>query len=264
MNRFLAASVTALCLVLCAFVLPSGGVLAGDKPALSAEIRRVVDDQGIEAAKKRFAEIYPSQKDAYVIDMQAMMILGQEYMNAGDMETGIAVMEMSAMLAQEMAAQMYSSNPQSAAIMEEVRKQEEAARAIEERERAEIQKQERLLEQKSQAQARGRARDDLQRFAGLYTDPENANCTLFVTVSCDGYLVTGPMWADVGPWWMRSAADTVFTYSDSYTSFSMEFETDQQGRAHTLRHELEGVGSPMSLSGSLPGEWSECVERPRR
>lgn len=127
-----------------------------------------------------------------------------------------------------------------------------------------VREEEQRQQQKSQLQSRGETRDDLARFSGLYTDPDDANRTLFVTVSCDGYLVTGPMWADVGPWWMRSAADKVFTYSDSFMSFSMEFETGPKGQAHTMRHELDGVGSPVEKTGPLPGDWEECVERPRR
>ena len=61
-----------------------------------------------------------------------------------------------------------------------------------------------------------------------YSDPDSnkTNRTVFVTVSFDGYLVTSPMWADVGAWWMRSAADKVFTYTDSWTNLSFEFVRD--------------------------------------
>lgn len=259
MKRIANAGLTTLCLLCTALVLP-GIAFAQDKPALAAEIRRIIDEQGIAAARQRFAEVYPSQKDAYSIDMQAMMMMGQDYIKAGDMQSGMAVMEMSSTLAQEMASQMYSSNPQSSAIMQEMAEQEKAARAIQAREQATIRDEEQRIEQKARDQARGKPRGDLQRFAGMYTDTNNANRTLFVTVSCDGYLVAGPMWADVGPWWMRSAADTVFTYSDSFTSFSMEFESD----GVTMRHDLDGIGSPVRRSGPLPSDWSECMERPLR
>ena len=111
---------------------------------------------------------------------------------------------------------------------------------------------------------RGKARTDLARFTGLYGDPADRDRlrTLFVTVSCDGYLVTGPMWADVGPWWMRSAADNVFTYADDWTNLSMEFTG--RGENTRLTHDVEGLSSPLQRLGPLPGDWPECQERPLR
>ena len=53
---------------------------------------------------------------------------------------------------------------------------------------------------------------DLERFTGLYSDPEesNENRKLWVMVSCDGQLVSGALWGDVAPWWMKSEGDNVF------------------------------------------------------
>ena len=142
-------------------------------------------------------------------------------------------------------------------IMAEMEKAEQAADA---QRQAGIEE-ERRTQEKLAAQSRGKSRDDLQRFAGLYGEPKRE---IFVTVSCDGYLVTGPMWADVGPWWMRSAADKVFTYADSWQSFSMEFEADGDGRIVRMKHEIEGAPSPMEHAGPLPDEWGDCLERPLR
>jgi len=72
------------------------------------------------------------------------------------------------------------------------------------------------------------------------------------------------MWADVGPWWMRSAADTVFTYSDSLMNFSMEFKADGSGNISSMAHEIEGIGSPVRRNGDLPADWGKCMEPPRR
>ena len=58
-----------------------------------------------------------------------MMMLGQEYMNAGDLQTGMAVMEMAAAFAQEMASQMYSANPATGNLMQQTAEQEQQARA---------------------------------------------------------------------------------------------------------------------------------------
>ena len=235
--------------------------IAEDKPSLSAEIGTVIEAEGIDAAKKRFADIYPAHKDDYEIDMQGMMAVSQGYMQAGDMEAGMAVMEMMSTVSQDMAsAAMNTHYPQMAEMQQQAVAAERAAAEQAARDRDE----EQSTQHRDEAQARGKARDDLDRFKGIYGDPGDRDRlrTLFVTVSCDGYLVTGPMWADVGPWWMRSAAETVFTYSDSFTNFSMEFTG--AGETTTLKHDLEGVHSPMRRLGPLPNEWSECMERPLR
>lgn len=248
------------CLLLAA-VLATASALGQEKSSLSREIGAVIEAEGIDAAKQRFAEIYPAHKDDYEVDIQGMMALGQGYMQAGDMESGMAVMEMMSVISQDMAsAAMSTYNPQMA---ERQQKAMEAERAAEEQAAREREEEQRTL-QRAEAQARGKARDDLDRFRGLYADPADKDRlrTLFVTVSCDGYLVTGPMWADVGPWWMRSAADTVFTYSDSFTSLSMEFAGSGEGT--TLKHDLEGVTSPLRWVSGLPDEWSDCQERPLR
>ncbi|MBT8054688.1 MAG: hypothetical protein HKN57_00865 [Xanthomonadales bacterium] len=262
MNRSI-ATLTGLSLLVCAALLLAFPVYAQDKPQLSEEIRKVIETQGVEAAKQRFAELYPSQKDAYTVDMQAMMQLGQEYMVAGDMDKGMQVMEMAALMAQDLAGQMYA-NPQSGEMMQRLTEQEMKAKAQQDHQEELAREEEQRQKERELEQSRGRSRDDLGRFVGLYTDPDNPQRTLFVTVSCDGFLVTGPMWADVGPWWMRSAAETVFTYSDSFMSFSMEFETDAAGNEKAMSHELDGIGSPVERSGPLPADWDECLERPRR
>lgn len=264
MNRRATVILTALCTLFISVMLLTAPVFAGDRPSLVEEIRNVIDSDGVDAAKQRFAEVYPSQKDAYDIDMQAMALLGQEYITAGDMNAGMAVMEMSSAFAQDMVNQMYAADTQAGEMMRQMAEQEKVARAQQEKEQAGIREQEQQQQQKSLQQSRGKAREDLQRFTGMFTDPDRANRTLFVTVSCDGFLVAGPMWADVSPWWMRSAADTVFTYSDSFMSFSMEFETGADGRGQAIRHDLDGIGSPVERTGPLPGDWEECMERPRR
>jgi hypothetical protein len=250
------------CAILAACLLSStASTIAEGKPSLSAEIGAVIEAEGIDAAKKRFADIYPASKDDYEVDIQGMMAVAQGYMQAGNMEAGMAVMEMMSTVSQDMAsAAMNTHYPQMAEMQQQAM---EAERAAEEQAAREGEK-EQGMQQRADAQARGAARDDLDRFKGMYGDPGDRDRlrTLFVTVSCDGYLVTGPMWADVGPWWMRSAADTVFTYADSFTNFSMEFTGE--GESTTLRHDLEGAHNPMRRLGPLPDDWSECMERPRR
>jgi len=254
------------------FVLFSVSVMSQERPSLADEIRQVVESQGPEAAKARFNELFPAQQDRYDVDMQGMAGLGQEYMMAGDMEKGMAIMEMASQIAAEMANQMNADlnrnmagqTPESAEIMRQMQEQERQAQAARAEEEAMARREEQARQQKAERQSRGKSRSDLSRFAGLYTDPADANRTLFVTESCDGYLVAGPMWADVGPWWMRSAADTVFTYADSFMNFSVEFKADGSGNITSMAHEIEGIGSPVKRSGDLPADWGMCMEPPRR
>jgi hypothetical protein len=241
--------------------LAAGSALAQSKPPLSAEIGAVIEAEGIDAARQRFAEIYPARKDEYEIDMQGMMAVAQRSVQDGNMEVGMAVMEMLSVVSQDMASEaMGAYNPQMAEMQQRALEQDVAEREQVSRDREEAQR----AQQRAEAQSRGRSRDDLDRFAGIYGDPADRDRlrTLFVTVSCDGYLVTGPMWADVGPWWMRSAADSVFTYADDWTNLSMEFMGS--GENMKLTHDVEGADSPADRLGPLPADWPQCQERPLR
>lgn len=246
------------CLLLCVYMI-NAPVMAEGKPVLSEEIGAVIDSQGIAAAKQRFSEIYPARQDEYEIDVQGMMNLGSGYIQSGNMEHGMAVMEMMTAISTDMVQKsMNSYSPEMAEMQNKARESELAAQ-----EQAKIdQEEEKRMQQKAEARARGKARQDLDRFVGIFGDPADTgrSRTLFVTVSCDGYLVTGPLWADVSPWWMRSAADTVFTYSDSFTNLSMEFKAD----GSNLTHDLEGLNSPLDRIGPLPADWESCLERPLR
>ena len=190
------------------------------------------------------------------------MTLMSGYMQAGNSEAGEAVGEMYAQLMQQMMSGGASMLPPE---MAEAMKGAQAAEEAAEKQRKAEQEEEQKLQQKREQQSRGKSRDDLNRFVGLYSDPNSndTNRSIFVAVSCDGYLVTGPMWADVGPWWMRSAADKVFTYADSWTNLSFEF-TGNDGRGMRLNHDVEGAVSPLENKGPLPDDWPDCVERPRR
>jgi len=109
-------------------------------------------------------------------------------------------------------------------------------------------------------------RVDLERFTGLYGDPDEKNETsrLWVMISCDGYLVSGALWGGVGSWWMTSEADNIFTYEDSFTRLRMEFETDENGKGVRVNHDLEGIKTPLELLAPIPEDWGPCLERPKR
>ena len=231
---------------------------AQGEPVIAPEIGRLISEQGIATARQRFTELAESPSLDFNLETQGMMTLMSAYMQAGNNEAAEAVAEMNAQMMQKMLSGTQATYPAGMSeIMAEMEKAEQAADA---QRQAGIEE-ERRTQEKLAAQSRGKSRDDLQRFAGLFGEPKRE---IFVTVSCDGYLVTGPMWADVGPWWMRSAADKVFTYADSWQSFSMEFEADGDGRIVRMKHEIEGAPSPMEHAGPLPDEWGDCLERPLR
>lgn len=236
--------------------------VSAQEPVIAPEIGQLIAEEGVDAANQRFSELMQSDSLNYTIESQGLMTLMSGYMQAGNNGAAEAVGEMYAQLMQQMmsgGASMFP--PEMAEAMAGAKAAEEAA----EKQRKAEQEEERKMQQKSEQQSRGKTRDDLDRFVGLYSDPgsNDTNRSIFVTKSCDGYLVTGPMWADVGPWWMRSAADKVFTYSDSWTNLSFEF-TGDDGRGMRLNHDVKGTVSPLENKRPLPEDWPECVERPRR
>ena len=231
-------------------------VYAQGEPVIAPEVGRLMAEEGVDAANARFNEMAKSDSLNMTDEIQGMHTLMSAYMQAGNHEAAEAVANMAAQLTMSMMSGGMGMD------LEAMEQAEMAAREQEKRNREEEQK----LAQKQQARSRGKSRADLERFIGLYgeIDSNNMGKTIFVTISCDGYLVTGPMWADVGPWWMRSAAEYVFTYADSWTNISMEFKLDKQGRAHLMEHDIEGIGAPIEWKRELPDDFSGCVERPRR
>jgi hypothetical protein len=104
----------------------------------------------------------------------------------------------------------------------------------------------------------GTARDDLDRFVGLYGDPNRTDeyRTLWVNKSCDGYLVAGPFWADTSPWWMRSMSDMVFE-ANTFGDVKLRFEFPAQSRS--MVHELDYMPNPLPWVGPLPDDWQGCI-----
>lgn len=260
MNRFATVMLTAACFLLCIALFNNPEVAAQDKQLLSEAIRKVIETQGVEAAKKQFAKLYSTQKDLYNIDMQGIAALSKGYAQNGNIEAAGAVMEIAAPFMQDMMTG--AMNAQSNGMAQKLAEAQRAEKAKQAKSREEKQ----LLQQNKEANEQGKARDDLERFTGLYGDPAetNKNRRLWVMVSCDGYLVSGAIWGDVSPWWMRSAADKVFTYSDSFSNFKIEFKTDTNGKARRMIHDLNFMKSPLERLGPIPDDWGSCLERPKR
>ena len=231
---------------------------AQDKPALSEAIRKEIDAQGIEIAKKYFTEQFNSQKDLYNIDMQGISALGNAYAQAGNMESAGAVMEIAIPFMQLSLPPGLNS--------ESYKQLEESDRQQREEKEKQAMKQFEDQQKKDIIAFQGEPRSDLERFVGLYGDPAESDKKrhLWVMVSCDGYLVSGTTWGDVSPWWMRSADDNIFTYSDSWNDIRMQFETDTNGKALRMIHDLDYMKNPLERIGPVPDEFGPCVERPKR
>jgi len=242
------------------FLAATALLTAQDKPLLSEAIREVIDTQGIEAAKKHFAEQYDSHPDAYEIDMKGIAELTNSYVNAGNHEAAGVIMEITLPYMQAMYTNQMSGQSN------------EMAQQLEEMERAEKEKQKKISEEEqlsqdnSKAFDQGEARNDLERFTGLYGDPEekNEHRKLWVMVSCDGYLVSGALWGDVAPWWMKTEGDKAFNYADSFVKLKMEFETDANGKAVRMVHDLSYMKTPLERLGPVPDDWEPCLEPPER
>ena len=216
----------------------------GPKPLLSDEIRGALEADGSDGAQKRFDEIYPDQADEYVIDLQGMYGLATEKMMAGEMATAEVLMGIVATLTQ---AQLGTAMPEIAAAAEAEQRQRDQARA--EQSVPEV------------VTGPGPARHDLRRFRGQYGQPgQSPPRNFLVQETCDGYLVAGPMWADVSLWHLTSVADTEFEYEDSFISLEMTFEVESDGSPVSMSHTVEGAPSPVPYLGPLPAEWGdECL-----
>ncbi|TDR17538.1 hypothetical protein [Marinicella litoralis] len=231
---------------------------------MADELKAAINQGGVAAAKKRFAEIYPAQKSKYPFDASAFMQLITEYVNSGNMEVVQVLAEINATLSQEMIqTQLAAAQPQMSALMA----QHEQALAL-----ANLQQQQ-LIEQMEQGEkpqlkptSKGSLRSDLDRFIGLYGAPNNSSAhrQLWVSKSCEGQLVVGATWGDAAPWWMQADADAVFTYSDHFFSLAIRFTLDDNNQASELTHDLANFTSPLIRTGPLTADYPSCLEPHRR
>jgi hypothetical protein len=233
---------------------------AQDKPLLSEAIREVIDTQGIEAAKKHFAEQYELHPDAYEIDMKGISELTNSYVKAGNHEAAGVIMEITLPFMQAVyTSQMNGQSNEMAQQLEEMEQ-------VEKEKQKKISEEEQLSQDDNKAFDQGEARSDLERFTGLYGDPaeKDEHRKLWVMVSCDGYIVSGALWGDVAPWWMKTEGDKTFSYTDSFVKLNMEFETDANGKAVRLVHDLSYMKTPLERLGPIPDDWEPCLEQPER
>ena len=234
-------------------------VTAQEQALLSAEIRTALDEGGLDAAQQRFDELFPSQQEQYRADYEGLAAIATEYMQAGEYQTGQAVADMAvAVVTGQMQGEMATQgmNPAMAEALATAETMEPAPEA------------EAATEAKPAAEYEpGPARTDLDRFAGLYSDPAQPDerKSFWAAVGCDGRLVTGATWGDASPWWMKSVSDLVFEYADSWTQIRMDFQAGSGEAATGMTHDREDIlPSHLTRIGPLPPEWGgdECIQPP--
>jgi hypothetical protein len=230
-------------------VLAATPVLAqgqAHKPLLSEALKDALAKEPLSEVEEHFMEALATGKPEYELDAEAVNALGLKYMESGEMEKGVIVVGIAARAAQIVATASFPPE-----MLEAMAAREEAERAGEEE--ASRPTEEELNEERAAA-ARGPARDDLERFHGLFANPaDGPQRALFLVRNCDGHLVTGPMWADVAPWTLRSVGETEFVYDgDSFTQpFRLEIGLGPDGNAVSIQHDLEFVASPLQRIGDL-------------
>ena len=239
-----------LVLALAGLLLYAGLVFA--KPPLSTEVARLIDSQGVEAARAHFTQLWENAAADYEPDVNNLADLGARYLQEGNIEAGMAVMEIVSIIS---LAELDTALQSQAALMAEM---EAAAAGIaaETRSRAEATPAEATPQ--PAAPGRGPARNDLERLTGIYASDEAPKRELFVTQTCDGFLIAGPLWADTAPWNLRSEGKESFTFQQGGLQFQLEFASGGDGAARQLSHTIRGLASPMRRRGSLPGNWPRC------
>jgi hypothetical protein len=117
----------------------------------------------------------------------------------------------------------------------------------------------------------GEPRDDLERFYGVYGDPDNPGRDFFVKEAeapiwmerlniPPGYLMIGAMWGDVAPWYMKSLSETEFEqgivpgHQEEPLMVTFEFGEDSTAVALTFETMFDDRGRLERL-GDLPEEW---------
>lgn len=242
-----------LTVLLTTLVLPGTALARQVAPPLSDTIRAVMDRDGVEAARHRFAAIYPDHVADYTVDLKAMANLGTEYMKAGDMARGQAVMQMVSTLA-------------GASIAENL----PAAMAAEpDRARARRSTEERPRRQPSRAPAPNPLTDEIaRRYEGVFADPNetDANRRYFLARDpCAPDVMFGAMWGDAENTYLKIESEAVLAQPPEQARYGdplrIEIEFGADGHADRLWVDSEWAPGTLIRRGELPERWksSPCT-----
>jgi hypothetical protein len=229
---------------------------AQKKPPLSEALRKALAKERPADVQERFIAAIETGKLDYEIDPQQLNALGLEYIQAGDIERGQAVMAVAANASRLLLADMMP--PGMAEAMEEAATADKADRERKrEQQAAARQSEEEAAAERARART-GPPRDDLDRFHGIYgTEEGGITRALFLVKNCDGHLLFSSTWGDAAPWVLRSTSDTSFEYpgDDFMKPIHIEITTGDDGRATRIAHDLDALGSPLDRIADLPPDW---------
>ncbi len=231
-----------------------GGEAEG--PLFSEKTREVIDKQGPDAAIGELSMLLGTAREDYVMDVDGLIALGQEYRADGQPDAAVTATQMATFVDSESVdavvalGDLYAAqeNPTMAAVyyqqalgmdpahpgaragmeatggelpeMPEMPERgadaREADDAAAENEGGEDAEMS-PDERRFEAMHEGPARDDLDRFKGQYHDPAEDR-SYFISETCrdSGYLMGGPAWGDVAPWVLHSDSDLEFTQSNTF------------------------------------------------
>jgi hypothetical protein len=266
-SPFVVRIATLLCLAAILFAGSAMAQKADSKPLLSEEILSVLDNDGAEAATRRFGELFPSQKSSYEVDQKAFVDMATEAMKNGDFETGQTILNMVTIILQESLADIRLEMPEMPEMPEPPEMPEMPEPPPPPRGESGVvpPTPAKATESAGDAAQAGRnlgpARSDLARFHGVYGTEEQATTgrMLFVSESCNGYLVAGAMWGDASNWWLKSTSDNIFDHGSTLGGVHMEFTLSAEGKAEAMIHDLDFMPNPLPRVGPLPEEWTACI-----
>lgn len=273
------------------------GAADADGPLFSQKARELIDAQGPDAAIGELSMLLGTAREDYVMDVDGLIALGEEYQADGQPDAAVTATQMATFVdsesvdavvalgdiyvAQEnptMAAVYYQqalgmdpAHPGARAGMEatggalpempereaDAREADDAAAENEGGEDPEMSPEERRFE----AMHEGPARDDLDRFKGQYHDPVEDR-SYFISETCrdSGYLMGGPAWGDVAPWVLHSDSDLEFTQSNAFGDnepYHLTFRTDPDGQVTGLILEHPEWGTTRLERSDEETPWDE-------
>lgn len=247
------------CVFISYLLLPSvSDAESNQKQSLAKLLKSTIESNGPTAAQQKFKEIYPQHKNEYIIDPQAIMQLISEYANSGNLEAAQALGEIFSTVSQDMVQEKMAKHP-------DLKRQIEQQKALT-LEKDKVRENNQINSNQKPTEAVQvesiQTRDDLDRFTGLYGDPNkpDPHRQFWVAQSCDGQLVMGATWGDASPWWLKSQTDTQFSYKDSFRTLAIKFTTNADKQVTALSHDLTGMKSPLERVGPLTDDYPKCIK----
>ncbi len=227
------------------------------KPLLSKAIEENIEQRGADNALSYFSGMNKEQRQQFEQDFEELTELTMNYVQNGEMEAVTAISEITSIFMQD------KIEDSMAQFSDEMGELEDELPGQAQNQKKRQNERGVKAEEDGQKSTLGEHRDDLEQFTGIYAVPGSDNDVrkLWVRVSCDGHLVSGAMWGDAAPWWLRSESESVFSYSDSFNSFRMEFMPEADTGMLEIRHTLSFMESPLQFSEPLPESMRSCLDR---